>query len=145
MKTEGYLSFSLAGAEGIEPSARGFGVAVEVRTLYKTSLVSQALTNLEQFVLSISDAFLMLSPSGAMHPSHRTMGIILYAVAFVNPLFLFFEHLFEYLYSLRLEDTSRWSVVTTRRQNDSNMEGSYFLLIVRIAHWDGTRDESLVA
>ena len=73
------------------------------------------------------------------------MGIILYAVAFVNPLFLFFEHLFEYLYSLRLEDTSRWSVVTTRRQNDSNMEGRYFLLIVRIAHWAGTRDESLVA
>ena len=79
----------MAGAEGFEPSARGFGVAVEVRTLYKTSLVSQALTNLEQFVLSISDAFLMLSLSGAMHPSHRTMGIILYAVAFVNPLFYF--------------------------------------------------------
>ena len=65
--------------------------------------------------------------------------------SFCQSSFLFFEHLFEYLYSLRLEDTSRWSVVTTRRQNDSNMEGGYFLLIVRIAHWDGTRDESLVA
>ena len=37
----------MAGAEGFEPSARGFGVAVEVPTLYKTSLVFQALVKSE--------------------------------------------------------------------------------------------------
>ena len=84
----------MAGAEGFEPSARGFGVAVEVRTLHKTSLVSQALTNSEQFVPSISDAFLMLSSFGAVHPPHRTIEIILYAAAFVNPLFYFLSIFF---------------------------------------------------
>ena len=33
----------MAGAEGFEPSARGFGVAVEVYTLHKASLVSKHL------------------------------------------------------------------------------------------------------
>jgi hypothetical protein len=35
----------MAGAEGFEPSARGFGVAGEVCTLYKTSLLSQTLAD----------------------------------------------------------------------------------------------------
>ena len=39
----GFLEESMAGAEGFEPSARGFGVAVEVYTLHKASLVSKHL------------------------------------------------------------------------------------------------------
>ena len=60
---------NLAGAEGFEPSARGFGVAVEVYTLHKTSLVSQTLADLHRFTFRHSDAFLMLLPNRSNTPA----------------------------------------------------------------------------
>jgi len=62
----------MAGAEGFEPSARGFGVAVEVYTLHKASLVSQTLADLHRFTFRHSDAFLILLP-----PSKQRGGQIL--------------------------------------------------------------------
>lgn len=35
----------MAGAEGLEPPARGFGVAVDNDSLYNVPLLSQTLTN----------------------------------------------------------------------------------------------------
>ena len=66
------LENTLAGAEGFEPSARGFGVAVEVYTLHKASLVSQTLADLHRFTFRHSDAFLILLP-----PSKQRGGQIL--------------------------------------------------------------------
>ena len=63
------LENTLAGAEGFEPSARGFGVAVEVYTLHKTSLVSQTLADLHRFTFRHSDAFLMLLPNRSNTPA----------------------------------------------------------------------------
>ena len=68
----GGSGYSMAGAEGFEPSARGFGVAVEVYTLHKTSLVSQTLADLHRFTFRHSDAFLILLP-----PSKQRGGQIL--------------------------------------------------------------------
>ena len=68
----GFSGYSMAGAEGFEPSARGFGVAVEVYTLHKTSLVSQTLADLHRFTFRHSDAFLILLP-----PSKQRGGQIL--------------------------------------------------------------------
>ena len=81
-------------AEGFEPAARGFGVAVEVCTL-KASLLSQTLANSQYFVLYISDALLMLSSFRAMHLPRRTIEMsILCTIAFVNPLFLLLKYFF---------------------------------------------------
>ena len=44
-ENRGFLEQVMAGAEGFEPSARGFGVAVENDFLYNVPLLSQTLTN----------------------------------------------------------------------------------------------------
>ena len=81
----------MAGAEGFEPSARGFGVAVDIQLLRKVHLLPQAPTELLQHNLHVSDAQLMLSCLLSSSPPHRTVEIIPYPAAFVNPLFSFFK------------------------------------------------------
>ena len=81
----------MAGAEGIEPSARGFGVAVDIQLLRKVHLLPQAPAELLQHNLHVSDAQLMLSCLLSSSPPHRTVEIIPYPAAFVNPLFSFFK------------------------------------------------------
>lgn len=83
----------------------------------------------------------MLSPFEAMHPSHRTIGIILYLAAFVNPLFYFLSIFFEYLSILYIWRMQAVEVLQQLgERNDSNMEGSRFWGLSILSF--GTRNEA---
>ena len=70
----------MAGAEGIEPSARGFGVNVG-KSLHRNAFrLFQPLADLRRFAPLRSDAFLMLLPE-------QNKQVILCLAPFVNPLF----------------------------------------------------------
>ena len=63
-RNQAVSDLSMAGAEGIEPSARGFGVDVE-KALHRSAFRSfQPLADFRRFVSLPFDAFLMLLPIG---------------------------------------------------------------------------------
>ena len=96
----GGSGYSMAGAEGFEPSARGFGVAVEVYTLHKTSLVSQTLADLHRFTFRHSDAFLMLLPNRSNTPATQNNREFSWCLCFWQSPFFFFSRAFWSFHSL---------------------------------------------
>ena len=64
----------MAGAEGIEPSARGFGVDVEKVLHCNAFRLFQPLAGFHQFIFLRFDAFLMLSAYEIRLPSRIRQG-----------------------------------------------------------------------